>query len=96
VHGAEWLKRLETSATAKKYSALGPDDSASSINSLGIQHQQRQKNASFLDREEELSSLLPTTRRINMAVAVDSASMPPTSQLKKPSKPLFSDKASLF
>jgi hypothetical protein len=95
VHGAEWLKRLETAAPMKKYSALGPDDSASSINSLGIQHQQRQKHASFLG-QEELSSLLPTTRRINMATAIDSASMPPSSQIKKPSKSLFSDKASLF
>jgi hypothetical protein len=96
VHGAEWLKRLETAAPVKKYSALGPDDSASSVNSLGIQHQQRQKSASFKDQDEEFSSLLPTTRRVNMAAAMDSASMPPSSQIKKPYKSLFSDKASLF
>lgn len=97
VHGAEWLKRLETAPVPmKKYPALGPDDSASSVNSLGIQHQQRQKMASFSEQEEELSSLLPTTRRVNMAVAPsDSASMPP-SQIKQPHKHVFSDKASLF
>ena len=94
VHGAEWLKRLETAAVPmKKYPALGPDDSASSVNSLGIQHQQRQKMTAFREQDEELSSLLPTTRRVNMTAGIDSASMPP-SQIKQTHKHAFSDKAS--
>jgi len=70
MHGTEWLKRLETMKSAKPHSGeLGPDDSASSVNSLG-------KQAQLFDPTKQ-------TRRINMTF--ESSSTPSKGQGTKAS-----------
>jgi hypothetical protein len=87
IHGEQWLQRLEASkALRKSKPQLGPEDSASNVNSIGLQHQQAMR--------EEQDSLPPANFRKVSMPTTDTASVPPKSRSTRSS--LFSENISLL
>jgi len=87
IHGEQWLRRLEESKAQRRVKPqLGPEDSASNVNSIGLQHQQAMRSE---------QSSLPSSNVRKVSMSTDNSSVPPTPRPRaRPS--LFSDNMSLL